>query len=904
MAINYSWQNRTILGYHSKDSNRYGVISNKFPILTKELEAIFLVTRNHYFTISTPQISNVITNFLRYQKFEDKKRSIANIFVIPGVVVALGYILRMFNLFENIEIVESFLASPIANLLFGLAILSVIILWHDYYKEKSHPIRLPRTELIPQKEHEEIKQMGFQFNRYSQLDTIKYINDQTLNIVCENIENNKISIYSTFITLMQMPIIGQILKRADVQVDPEELKANNVTEETLPIYQATSLRSILIYALEEALLTESSVVQPQHLFLAFFKVFPVLQKLLQVNNSGLDVLREIVKYNARLRKKNRSTNIFNPNVPYYKKGGIAEGWVYGYTFILSHFSQDITEKVAKTRDVFGIGHEKALENLVSTLGKVSNKNALLIGEAGTGKSSLILGVAQRINSGNVPVQIKDKRIIQLNINALIAHSQKPDQNMEELVSKAMNELAEAGDVILFIDEIQELLPTKAEDSGHSLAGIMLPYILEGKFPIVGTVNNSDYKKYFYSNESLRQSFTNIEVEEVTLDDALYILETKIDILEKNFGVYITFPALISAVELAHRYIKERKLPSSAVQTIESACSWAQANNIEKLTAEHVAKSVSIQKKINVTPISTEESTNLIKLEENIREKVIGQDEAVTTIVDALRRARTDIRNPNKPIGAYLFMGPTGVGKTYLSKVVCEEFFGKEQKMIRVDMSEYQEIDSIDKFLGSDTSEYERPSISLIDQIKRNPHTVVLFDEIEKAHPQILDLFLQIFDEGRLTSNTGETVDFTNAIIICTSNIGSKILLDSLQQSNALWDEAKSRALIELNHSIRPELLNRFDKVIVFQPHDIDNLTKITELLLTEFAQRLSKKDFILKWNDQIPMLIANKAREPGMGARPLKRYIQDNIEGKIAQEIIEGNLKSGDEIVIKESWIM
>ena len=901
MAIDYGWQNRTILGYHSKDNDRYGVISNKFPVLTKELEAMFLVTRNHYFTISTPQISNVITNFLRYQKFNDTKRAITNVLVVPGLAVALGYILRLFSIFDSIPLIESFLASPIADMLFGLSILSVLILWHDYYKDRSHPTKLPRTELIPQKELEEIKNFGFQFNRYSHLETIKYITDPTLNIVCENVNKNRFSVYSTFISLLQIPTIEEILQRAHIQIDAQELRENNINNETLPTYPATTLRSILIYALEESLLTESKEVRPEHLFLALCKVFPVLQKFIQFNNSSLDVLREIVRYNSRLRSKRGAANIFNPNVPYYRKGGIAESWIYGYTFILSHFSTDLTNEVAKTRDIFGIGHDQSLEALVSTLGKVNNKNALLIGEAGTGKSSLIYGVAQRINRGDVPIQIRDKRVIQLDINALIAHSSRPEQNMEELITKAMTELSGAGDVILFIDEIQELMPTKAEQSGHSIAGIMLPHILNSNFPIVGTVNNSDYKKYFYTNESLRQSFTNIEVEEVSLDDALYILETKIDSLENNFNCYITFPALIASVELAHRYIKDRKLPSSAVQTIESACSWAQANNINVLTAENVAKAVSIQKKINVTAISTEETTDLMKLEDNIRKRVIGQDEAVFSIVDALRRARTDVRNPNKPIGAYLFMGPTGVGKTHIAKVVCEEFFGEEHKMIRVDMSEYQELESIDKFLGSSDSPN---SISLIDQIKKNPNTVVLFDEIEKAHPQILDLFLQIFDEGRLTSNMGETVDFTNAIIICTSNIGSKILLDTLQQNQSLWEEAKSRALIELNHSLRPELLNRFDKVIVFQPHNIENLTKITELLLNDLSKRLTEKGYILKWNEQIPMLIANKAQIPGMGARPIRRYIQDNIEGKIAKEIIDGNLKSGDDITLKESWIM
>ncbi|MCD4756215.1 ATP-dependent Clp protease ATP-binding subunit [bacterium] len=904
MAIDYGWQNRTILGYHSRDNNTYGVIDKELPILTKELDAMFLVTRNHYFTISTPQISNVISNYLRSSKFEETRRTISNALLIPGLIVALGYMLQFLGILDNIALLKNFFNSSIADFLFGISTLSVLTLWYDHYKTKSHPTKLPRTEIIPQKEYDEVKTVGFQFNHYNNLDAIKYISDDTFHLVCDNTEKNQFSIYSTFITLLNIPSVKEILKRADIQTDANELKENKINAETLPTYPATCLRSILLYAVEEALLTESQVVRPEHLFLALTKVFPTLQQLLQTNNSSLDILREIVRYNARLRKRNLATNIFNPNVAYYKKGGIAEQWIYGYTFILSHFSTDLTDQVAKTRDVFGIGHESEIEALVSVLGKVNNKHALLIGEPGTGKSSLILGVAQRINRSNVPIQIKDKRIIKLDINALIAYSSKPEQNMEELIAKAMNELAQAGDVILFIDEMQELMPTKAKESGHSIAGILLPYILDGKFPIVGTVNHSDYKKYFYTNESLRQTFTNIEVAEISLDDALYILETKINILEENFGCYITFPALIAAVELAQRYIKEKKLPSSAVATIESACSWAQANQIKFLTSKHVTKAISLQKNINITPVSPEESTNLMKLEENIKSKVVGQDEAILSIVDALRRARTDIRDPNKPIGTFLFMGPTGVGKTHISKVVCEEFFEDEKKMIRIDMSEYQDIKSIEKFLGSSTSQFGKTSTSLIDQIKSNPYTVVLFDEIEKAHPQVLDLFLQIFDEGRLTSNSGETADFTNAIIICTSNIGSLTLLETLQKNNSLWEEAKSKALIELQHSIRPELLNRFDKVIVFQPHNMENLSKITVLLLTKLSKRLGKKGYSLQWSDQIPMLISNKANIPGMGARPLKRYIQDHIEGKIAQEILEGDIKSGDKISIKDGWII
>lgn len=905
MAIDYGWQNRTLIGFHSKDSNTFGVVQKEYPILTKESEALFLLTRDQFFTISTPQISNVLTNYLRYQKFYDNLRLIANVLLVPGLVIAFGYLLRQFGLFDEIDIVKDFLSSGISDALFGLSIFSVFFLWHDYYKDKSHPVRLPKAEKIPLNDLEEIKATGFKFGRYAHLEAINYLNDFSLDIICANTNKNEINIYNLFLELVSYPQIQEIFKRANIQVNGEKLTEAKIDTKNLPTYPSTSIRSLIIYSLNEALLTLSRDIKPEHMVLALFNIFPTLKKILTTQNSSIDILREVVRYHSYEFEKRANTNPFNPNVEYYKKGGISESWIYGHTFILEKFSKNINEYVARYDDIFGIGHEDEIENLVSVLGKINNKNALLIGEPGVGKSSLILGIAQRINRGDVPLQIKDKRILQLDINGLIAFSSK-EKNTEALVAKAAQELENAGDVILYIDEMQELIPSKAQDSGHSLAGILLPYILNSSFPIIGTVNHSDYKKYFYSIESLRQSFTNIEVSEISAADTLVILQTKIIQLEKNFGIYITLPALISTVELAQRYIKEKKLPSSAVQLLESACSWAQGSGVQILTDEHIAKVLSNQKGFSIASVKAEESTKLMKLEESIKEKVVGQDDAVFAIVESLRRAHTDIRNPNKPIGAFLFMGPTGVGKTYLAKVVAQEYFDNQSEMIRVDMSEYQEISSIEKFLGDsgDRNSNSQSAVSLIDKVKLNPYTVILFDEIEKAHPQILDLFLQIFDEGRLTSNLGEVVDFTNSIIVCTSNIGSSILLESLNDNKTTWDEAKDRALIELRQSIRPELLNRFDKVVVFHPHDIDNLSEIAELLLQELAKRLSEKSISLTWNSLIPQLIASKANEPGFGARPIKRYIQENIEGNIAKEMVEGEIVAGEEIEIKESWII
>jgi len=291
------------------------------------------------------------------------------------------------------------------------------------------------------------------------------------------------------------------------------------------------------------------------------------------------------------------------------------------------------------------------------------------------------------------------------------------------------------------------------------------------------------------------------------------------------------------------------------------------------------------------------------LSERIKSKVVGEDNAVDTIVETLKRAKTGLRNPNKPIGVFLFVGPTGVGKTYLAKVVAEEYFKKKDDIVRLDMSEYQELDSISKILGASSKEYERSNISLLDRVKSNPYTIVLFDEIEKANPQVLDLFLQLFDEGRLTSNAGEIVDFTHTIIVCTSNLGSDVIMNDIQQNDYLWDNIKSKVLMTLKQNIRPELFNRFDSVVVFEPHSMDTVSKISELILEDLYNRLKEQGITLKWSNTIPMLIGSKAYDPALGARPIKRFIQEHVEGKVAQEIIDGNVKSGDEVTIKESWI-
>jgi len=900
---------KTLLGYTDKNLNKVGLLEDdQLPVLTEETYAPFLATRDHLFNVQTHSLLVTIKNQKTFESISKIKRSVANIMIYPGMIAAILFILKVAGVFNDSAFAEVVLQNKVISLAFWLSVLGILVLWHDYYREQNQDIKLPPIFEIPSKEIESIESTGFKFTRYISLQTEHFISEELKEILANYIEADGMYSLKIFSYLLTLPAIRALLKRADLDLSNEKLEENEISKSTIPDYPAAGFRSFITYSLEDALFTQSAEILPQHLFLSYFRVFPVLKKYLQKNNSSIDLLREIVRAHEEKKRKIESVNMFNIDFPYFRTGGVGKDWIYGYTFVLSQFSKDLNQEISLSQDKFGIGHEKEIENIISVIGRLTKKNILLIGEVGTGKSSLIKGLAQKINRGDVPEQLKDKRIIKLDVNGLIALGSSKG-NLEGLIQKAMSELEKSGNTILYIDEIQEIIPTKAEKSGHNIAGILLPYLLEGKFPTIGTINYADYKKYFYTNESLRQSFENVEISELSPKDTLQILETTIPKLESNFKLYVTFPALVAAIELSQRYVSNRKLPDSAVRTLEAACSWAQSQKILKLTNEHVAKYVSIQTNIPVETITAEEATRLMNLEQVIKSRVIGQDEAVHSLVETLKRARTDIRDPNKPIGVFLFLGPTGTGKTHLAKVVADEYFNSRNEIIRIDMSEYQDSQSITKLLG--TTENHGSSVSagqstitLLDRIKATPYSLVLFDEIEKAHPQVLDLFLQLFDEGRLTSNAGETVNFTNTIIVCTSNIGSKILLDALEKDKSLWDEAKSRALIEVKQVMRPELLNRFDDIIVFSPHTIENLVRITELLLNEVARRTSEKGVTLTWNKTIPMLIANKAQEPGMGARPLKRYIQEKIEGRLATELLSNELEAGDSISIKESWIV
>ena len=407
MAIEFGAKQKTITGIHNKNKNSFSISKKEFVIPDNEDQSIFLLTRDNFFSISTPQIKYLLTSSPKYEKFENIKSIVTNILLIPGALIAVTYILKFSSLLQDYPQITKILNLPIVNILFGISIFSILLLWHDFWGDRNQQINLPKIKNIPQKDLDEINTVGFKFGRYASLDVVNYISSETIQLLSD------FCINGTFKTLPAIPNqrsleIQQILRRSGFELHEEKLKEAGITNEEVRDFDFTSIRGLLIYALEEALLTESKCIEPQHIFLAITKINSSIQKLLQKENLNTDVLREVVKYHNFL--SNRKAKLLDPDVPYYRKGGIGKAWIYGWTFILGHFSKEINKIIAESRDIFGIGHDEEVESLISTLGKVTNKNALLIGEPGVGKSSIILGLAQKL-IGCHPT--KDKRIIEL-----------------------------------------------------------------------------------------------------------------------------------------------------------------------------------------------------------------------------------------------------------------------------------------------------------------------------------------------------------------------------------------------------------------------------------------------------------------------------------------------------------
>lgn len=631
---------------------------------------------------------------------------------------------------------------------------------------------------------------------------------------------------------------------------------------------------------------------------------------------------------------------------------------------LDKFGRDLTQ-AAKNGEIDPvIGREKEIQRVIQILSRRTKNNPVLIGEPGVGKTAVAEGLALEIAKGNVPEILKDKRVVSLDLTGMVAGA-KYRGDFEERIKAAIDEVKKSKNTILFIDELHTIVGAGAAEGSADAANILKPSLARGDFQVIGATTLNEYRKYIEKDAALERRFQPVKVGEPTPEQAVQILKGLRDSYEAHHKVKITDEAINAAVTLSSRYIADRYLPDKAIDLIDEGASkvrlasltspdnvkeledeiadyekekasaineqdferaarlrdeqkelqtklddakkkWQeqQKGNSGEVTAEDIAKIVSEWTGIPVVQLTKEESERLLNMENVLHERVIGQSEAVTAIAKAIRRGRVGLKDPKRPVGSFIFLGPTGVGKTELCKALAEAMFGDENAMLRLDMSEYMEKHSVSKLIGSPPGYvgFEEGG-QLTEKVRRKPYSVVLFDEIEKAHPDVFNMLLQILEDGRLTDSQGRTVDFKNTIIIMTSNVGARLITEkqsslgfNSENENAEESEKKDiKELVtgELRKVFRPEFLNRVDDIIVFNKLNKDEIKQIAVKMLKTLENRLDKMNIKISFTDNAISEIADKGFDENYGARPLRRAIQNEIEDPLSEQMLEGKVKDG-----------
>ena len=652
-------------------------------------------------------------------------------------------------------------------------------------------------------------------------------------------------------------------------------------------------------------------------------------------------------------------------MPSTNSGPTGKGSSQTNTPALNEFGRDLTEMASAGKLDPVVGRENEIERVIQVLSRRTKNNPVLIGEPGVGKTAIAEGLAQRIISNKVPETLDNKRVVTLDLSAMVAGS-KYRGEFEERLKKVMEEIRTDGNVIVFIDELHTLIGAGAAEGAIDAANILKPALARGELQCIGATTLEEYRKYIEKDPALERRFQPIKVGEPTVLEAIAILHGLRDRYEAHHRVQITDASIEAAVRLSDRYIADRFLPDKAIDLVDEAASrvrlvsytappdlktleekverlkkekeeavlsqefekaaqvrdqehklreelaelrnsWQSKRDVVKsvVTPEDIAQIVASWTGIPVKKLAQEESERLLHLEDILHQRVVGQDEAVKAVARAVRRARAGLKDPKRPIGSFIFLGPTGVGKTELGRALAEALFGDEDASIRIDMSEYMEKHSVSRLVGAPPGYIGHDEGGqLTEAVRRKPYSVILLDEIEKAHPEVFNILLQVLEDGRLTDASGRTVNFRNTVIIMTSNVGAAFLhkealgFTSRRDKETEYKNMRTNVMEELKRTFRPEFLNRVDELVVFHSLDTEALLKVTEIMLKEVTKRLQEHGFVLQFEQSALELIAKEGNDPTFGARPLRRAIQRLVEDELSEKILEGIFAIGDEIKV------
>lgn len=566
---------------------------------------------------------------------------------------------------------------------------------------------------------------------------------------------------------------------------------------------------------------------------------------------------------------------------------------------LDSIGQDYTQAARAGHFAPRIGRDTEVEEAFRIL-REGTGNVLLVGEPGAGKSTLLEGIAELMTMEDVPKALQDKRLVVMDPGALVAGASGVG-GLEQRMQNVMHEIIKAGNVLLGIEDVHHLLGASSVGGSEDIGHLFMNYLSQGYLHVVATTTTEEFQKYIQPQETFLRRFQIVKVGELPPEDALRVLMGRSGMAEYKAKVFFSYAALAACVDLSDRYIKDRYLPSKALDIMEEAALYAAEKRGEKtiVTKEDVAAVVSEKTNVPVTSVGAGEAQRLLNLEQIMHQRIVGQDDAISAISSAMRRAREELRDMKRPISSFLFLGPTGVGKTETAKTLAQVYFGQEEQMIRIDMSEYQDQGSLDKLIGASGQHGH-----LTEAVRQKPFSVLLFDEVEKAHPDVLNILLQLLDDGRLTEGTGKTIDFTNIIVIATSNAASAQIQQAFSAGVSV--EELKRQLLEqdLLKYFRPELLNRFDHVTVFTPLSFNEILEITRRQLKGVAELVAKKGISLEFSDEAVQELATKGYDPKFGARPLRRLIQDTVDDTLAKLLLEHKLTRRDVVVLQAGGLM
>ncbi len=761
-----------------------------------------------------------------------------------------------------------------------------------------------------------------------------------------------------------MVLLNQGITFETVKEKMEDLMGNSQVSVSEPDGYTPRVRKILEMSLKEALYMNTSLIGTEHILISLLKEQDSMAtRLIEVIGGSKqkiynDILRTIGKESKSQKlKQNSGTKEETSKTP-----------------TLDQFSNDLTAMAKNNEFDPIIGRDKEIERIIQILSRRTKNNPCLVGEPGVGKTAITEGLAQRIVDGNIPELLKGKRVVSLDLSSMVAGS-KYRGEFEERIKKAIAEIKEVGNVIIFIDEIHTIVGAGAAEGAIDASNILKPSLARGEVQLIGATTMDEYRKHIEKDPALERRFQPVKVEEPSEEEAVQILFGLRTMYEDHHQVKITDEALYEAVKLSNRYITDRFLPDKAIDVIDEASSkvrlktytappeikelekeyddletekedsikneayerageikirqneikiqldglkqdWEQTNSEKSLVVDEeiVANIISGWTSIPIQKLTEEEGERLKNLEGVLHERVVGQDDAVTAVSKAIRRGRVGLKDPKRPIGSFLFLGPTGVGKTELTKALAEALFGDEHSLIRVDMSEYMEKHSVSKLIGSPPGYvgYDEGG-QLSEKIRRKPYSVILFDEIEKAHPDVFNILLQVLDDGHVTDAQGRRIDFKNTVIIMTSNIGARNIVAPKKLGFKQEDDReknhqdmKKNVMDEVKKLFRPEFLNRIDEVIVFHSLSKDNIQEIVGIMFNQLAKRMfDNLKIVIQLDESAKEYIAKEGYEEIYGARPLKRAIQSKIEDRLAEEILDGRIKEGDKVsvICKEDLI-